>query len=370
MSRSFSVAVLAAALVTSGALTALPATAATGSVSLRSGTTPDTRPFPDNTFTVADSTQVTGRRVALPTAGCDAQGRSLCDDLAMINQLDGFDIRPRVTLPFTAPVDLTTVTPTTVHIDGPNGFSTGLVQLTQDAVSGTVAGFPSRYLAQDTTYTLVIANGIKATDGTLVGGLDRRVTFTTMTTTTPLSKIRSALDAGTAYTDAGIADTDRGVRFTEATGGGKSVFDVSTITGLSHTDQVKADPSAAGALTTAPILSSAKTYNYYGFGSLVTPQYVNGEAVIPQVPTTTTAKPLSNARVGVTMVSPAPSASCIQPVIFGHGFTNSNFDLFNAADTLGSSNLAVFSLDIIGHGFGPQSKWNVTTSGGTTSGLA
>src|SRR3954452_17527253 len=209
MSRPFSVAVLAAAVVTSGALPALPATAATGSVSLRSGSTPDTRPFPDNTFTVADSTQVTGRRVALPTAGCDAQGRSLCDDLAMINQLDGFDIRPRVTLPFTAPVDLTTVTPATVHIDGPNGFSTGLVQLTQDAISGTVAGYPDRYLAQDTTYTLVIASGIKATDGTLVAGVDRRVPFTTMTTTTPLAKIRAALDSGAAYSDAGTAHPDR-----------------------------------------------------------------------------------------------------------------------------------------------------------------
>src|SRR3954453_2256380 len=204
MSRSFPVAVLAAVLLTSGALTAPPAAAATGSVSLRSGSTPDTRPFPDETFTVAERRQLTRPRAALPTAGCDAQGRSLCDDLAMINQLDGFDIRPRVTLPFTAAVDLRTVTATTVHIDGPNGFSTGLVQLSQDAVSGTVAGYPDRYLAQDTTYTLVIASGIKATDGTLVGGLDRRVTFTTMTTTTPLEKIRGALDSGTAYTDAGI----------------------------------------------------------------------------------------------------------------------------------------------------------------------
>jgi hypothetical protein len=369
MSRSLPVAVLAAALLTSGALAAVPAAAASGSVSLRSGTSPETALFPNNRFTVADSSQVTGRRVAMPTAGCDVQGRTLCDDLALVNQLDGFDLRPRVTLPFTGLVDLTTITPATVHIDGPNGFRTGLVQLTLDRTSGTVAGYPDQYLTQDTTYTLTVGAGIKAADGTDVGGTPASSTFTTMTTTSVLDKVRSALDSGAAYTDAKIAATDRGLRLAEANGGGRSVFPAGSVTGIVHDDQVAADPTASNAFVRTPVVNSAKTYGYYGFGSIVSPQYVDANAYIANVPTTQTPMPTGSARLGVAMVAPAPSSTCIQPVIYGHGYGDTKYDLFRAADTLGSSNLAVFATDVLGHGYGPKSTWTVTTSSSSTTGL-
>lgn len=369
MRRRLPVAFLATALLTGGIVAAVPAAAATGSVSLQSGSTPDTRPFPDDVFTVADSSQVTGRRVNLPTATCAATGQSLCDDLVLINQLDGFDIRPRVTLPFTGIVDLTTVTPSTVHIDGPGGFTTGLVQITRDRISGTVSGYPDRYLAQDTQYRLVVGAGLKASDGTLVGGTPRVTTFTTMTTTGALDKVRAALDSGSAYSDAKIAATDRTLRLQEANGGGRSVFPASAVQSITETDQVAADPKAAGAFTSHQVTNSAKSFGYYGFGSIVSPQYVDSEAYIPHVPSTSTPAPLSSARIGVTVVSPAPSSTCIQPVIFGHGYGNTNFDLFRAADTLGTSNLAVFSLDALGHGYGPQSTWTVNTAATSTVGL-
>jgi hypothetical protein len=368
MHRRLPVAFLATALLTGGIAAAVPAVAATGSVSLKSGTTPETRPFPADAFTVPDSNQVTGRRVNLPTADCAATGQSLCDDLALINQLDGFDIRPRVTLPFTGTVDLTTVTPTSVHIDGAGGFTTGLVQITQDRTSGTVSGYPDKYLAQDTTYDLVVGSGIKASDGTAVAGTPSSTSFTTMTTTGVLDKVRAALDNGSAYSDAKIASTDRTLRLSEANSGARSVFPASG-TQISETDQVKADPKASGAFQTKSVVNSAKTYAYYGFGSIVSPQYVDQDAYIPNVPTHSTPSPLSSARLGVTMVAPAPSSTCIQPVIYGHGYGDSDFDLFRAADTLGSSNLAVFSTDVLGHGFGPQSTWTATTSATSTVGL-
>ena len=105
MSRSFTAVLAGAALSAALALVALPSASASG-VSVLSGTGPTTTPFPDDQFTVADASQATGRRIALPTAGCDAQGRSLCDDLALLNLLDGFDLQPRVTIPFSGPVDL------------------------------------------------------------------------------------------------------------------------------------------------------------------------------------------------------------------------------------------------------------------------
>ena len=68
------------ALLTPGLLVAglgTPSAAATPPVVLETGSTPDTRPFPDDAFTVADAAQLTGRRVALPTAGCACHSSGL-----------------------------------------------------------------------------------------------------------------------------------------------------------------------------------------------------------------------------------------------------------------------------------------------------
>src|SRR5438105_4498360 len=72
-----------------------------------------TRIFPDNAFTVADSSQVTGRRVNFrqgvdfPSVGgvilaaCTTADYSICDAFSQLNKLDGFDLQQRVTVPFT-----------------------------------------------------------------------------------------------------------------------------------------------------------------------------------------------------------------------------------------------------------------------------
>src|SRR5204863_8285608 len=64
------------------------------------------QPFPTNLDTTPDAAQVTGLRVDLPTAGCTG---SDCAELAVIDKLDGFNIQPRISIPFSAPLDLSTV---------------------------------------------------------------------------------------------------------------------------------------------------------------------------------------------------------------------------------------------------------------------
>src|SRR4051812_2556753 len=51
---------------------------------------PERGPFPSDRFTVADPDQLTGRRIAMPLPDCKA-APSDCDDLAVINELDGFN---------------------------------------------------------------------------------------------------------------------------------------------------------------------------------------------------------------------------------------------------------------------------------------
>src|SRR5437763_13488621 len=69
---------------------------------------PTTGPFPSDRFTRFDLTHYTFQRVNLPKPDC-AVRVSDCQDIDVINTLDGFNIQPRVTIPFTGAIDVTTV---------------------------------------------------------------------------------------------------------------------------------------------------------------------------------------------------------------------------------------------------------------------
>ena len=63
---------------------------------------------PSNRSTVFDSSQNTWRLVNLPTpADCTSTpAKALqCQDIAVLNTLDGFNIQPRISIPFTGPID-------------------------------------------------------------------------------------------------------------------------------------------------------------------------------------------------------------------------------------------------------------------------
>ncbi|GAC1611163.1 MAG: hypothetical protein NVS3B26_22220 [Mycobacteriales bacterium] len=358
-------------LVGSGVWAPGPAAAATTTV--LNGTTPATTPFPDDRWTVPDSSQVSGRRIALPTTGCDAQGRSLCDDLTLINTLDGFDLQPRVTIPFSAPVDLLSITPTTVFLTDASGANRGgLTQLVFDPATNTVAGMTSALLSPDTTYTLIITNAVKAADGTTVdpcgnGCAFRSVPFTTMTSTAVLDAARKQLDAGTAYTDAGI--TDQTLAFNAVPGMTRSVFPNAMVTRIDRQDQVLSDPTAPSAFKSSQVIDTAQTASFVGFGSIKSPQYVDRQGVIATPPTTQAPHAVSAAQIGVTMMAgaPNPTGGCLKPVIFGPGFTRSKYDLFLSGDALPGRGTAVFATDPLGHAFGPQSTFTVTGPTGTVT---
>ncbi len=69
---------------------------------------PEIGPYPTDFLTVPDSTQLTGRRVNLPLPNCDVQP-SLCTQLGIINQLDGFNVQPRLRVRFSGRVDTSTL---------------------------------------------------------------------------------------------------------------------------------------------------------------------------------------------------------------------------------------------------------------------
>jgi hypothetical protein len=61
---------------------------------------PARSPFPADHFTVADLNTVTGLRVQLPMPADCVSSASDCSEITELNELDGFSVRPRVSIPF------------------------------------------------------------------------------------------------------------------------------------------------------------------------------------------------------------------------------------------------------------------------------
>jgi hypothetical protein len=69
---------------------------------------PATSPFPSDRFTVADTSQNTGRRVNLPLPDLITHPSDY-QDTQVLNELDGFNMQPRLSIPFDGPIDVNTV---------------------------------------------------------------------------------------------------------------------------------------------------------------------------------------------------------------------------------------------------------------------
>ena len=122
------------------------------------------QPFPTNLYTVRDGTQITGLRVDLPKPDC-AIHPSDCADIDVLDTLDGFNIQPRISIPFSAPIDLSTVSSSTVFLVGPDGHIVGINQAVWEPLTNTLHAESDEQLAQDTTYLLVVTRGVHDASG-------------------------------------------------------------------------------------------------------------------------------------------------------------------------------------------------------------
>src|SRR6266480_4968762 len=122
------------------------------------------QPFPTNLFTVPDASQLTGLRVDLPKPDC-ATHPSDCADIDVLDTLDGFNIQPRISIPFSGPIDKSTVSSSTVFLVGPGGHVVGINQAVWEPAANTLHVESDEQLAQDTTYLLVVSRGVRAADG-------------------------------------------------------------------------------------------------------------------------------------------------------------------------------------------------------------
>src|SRR4029453_171353 len=113
------------------------------------------QPFPTNLDTVRDSAQVTGLRVDLAKPNC-ASRPSDCADIDVLNQLAGFNTQPRISVPFSGPIDVSTVSSSSIFLVGAAGSLVGINQVVWEPDTNTLHFESDQQLADSTTYLLVV----------------------------------------------------------------------------------------------------------------------------------------------------------------------------------------------------------------------
>jgi hypothetical protein len=373
--------------------------------------TPATAPFPSDRFTVGDASHNTRQRVNLPLPNC-AVRPSDCEDLNVINTLDGFSADPRVSIPFDGPIDVTTVTGETVFLvrlgsmfcggadacddDGDDGGHViGINQVVWDPATNTLHVKSNEFLDQHTRYGVIVTNRLRDAQGRPVEAslafrrfrqtvrgeykqalleaihAARRIgvreneimaasVFTTQSLTEILEKIREQIKAATPEP----ADFNLGP------GGTRTVFPRNEVTGIMFNPQISVD----GPLGT-PIRVPIELLDIFpgvvgtiAFGRYNSPDYeVHPGEFIPPIGTRTGRPAVRGANeiyFNVYLPSGPKPAAGWPVAIFGHGTSQNKNLSFNVAATMAAHGVATIAINAVGHGLGPLGTLVVNQTGG------
>jgi Bacterial Ig-like domain len=347
------------------------------------------QPFPTNLDTVRDSAQVTGLRVDLAKPNC-ASRPSDCADIDVLNQLDGFNIQPRISVPFNGPIDVSTVSSSSIFLVGAAGSLVGINQVVWEPGTNTLHFESDQQLDDSTTYLLVVTRRVHGADGEPLETTSFRHDLNYGQTKDPAVKAyrKALLDAlhmasaggakpsdiaaASLFTTQSIRPISQKIRaqlgpedanFLLGTNGERTVFPLASVSSVTWLRQVgtAAVPSSftPGALF-LPLLSGVGTV---AFGSYQSPDYENAAKIIPQVGTLTgTPAPQGTNTIQFSLFLPAgtPPAGGWPVTVFGHGFTDwKNGAPPVVAGTLARNGIATIAINVVGHGGGPRGTYTV-----------
>jgi dienelactone hydrolase len=353
--------------------------------------------FPSDRFTVADPAQLTGRRVALMMPSCPTDP-SGCDDVTLLNQLDGFSVNPRVAVSFDAPIKVESVTRETAFLmpltaEPGGGGPIGLGQLVWDPEGKVLYARPERVLLQSRIYALVVTTRVldaedkrlrpapeflKPREGT---GHDRKVETQMWKALAP-TRLKWADIAGIALftTQSVTADLERmravletrappALTFDLAPGGAASVWPRAALQSIEFRRQV----ATSGMLLGDPIplelnLLPATEVRTIALGRYRSPSFLTADRHILQVPTRQAMPvPTVEEEIHLTLFLPEGNrpAGGWPVAIFGHGFTNDrNVIPPSVAGTLARAGFATIAINVVGHGAGHDGTLIVTPAAG------
>jgi Big-like domain-containing protein len=352
------------------------------------------QPFPTNLYTVRDEAQITGLRVDLPKPDC-AIRPSDCADIDVLDTLDGFNIQPRISIPFSAPIDLSTVTSSTVFLVSPQRHVVGINQAVWEPLTNTLHVESDAQLAQDTTYLLVVTRGVLDADGKPLEATDFRQDLNFGQTSDPQTKAyrKQLLEAlplamaggatpneiatASLFTTQSIDAISRQIRsqlragpasFTLGAAGERTAFPLSSITAIQLSRQTGTTTFSASFLPTPALSIFPGSVGTIAFGSYASPNYENAAEVIPATGTKGgTPVPQSMGRIQFTLFLPAGAtpAGGWPTAIFGHGFTDSKDGApWVVASSLAHAGIATIAINVVGHGGGALGTYTVLRTGG------
>jgi len=398
-----------------------PATAA-GVKALFDLSSPAGGPFPSNRFTEPDATQNTGLRVSLPKPDC-AVRVSDCEDVDLLNQLDGFNVFPRLSIPFNGPIDVTTVSSATVFLVSlgstrpagpPAGRVVGIDQIVWDVATNTLHVRPDDILDQHTRYLLVVTRGLRDTAGqplaangafqsfrhgvknghqgdaaldayreALLVALEQATSanvnandiavssvFTTRSVSATLEKIRDQIISASGATSAD---------FLLSPGGRRTVFPFPDVARLFFRQQLSTTPtftevSLANRLQFLRIVPGA--VGMLAFGKYSAPNYLDlefGPYIRPFGTLSGTPQVLGTNDIYFNLFLPAETATRRRPnagwplAIYGPGADETKQNaVFNVAAILASHGIATIVINPFARGGGPLSSLRVDLASGET----
>jgi hypothetical protein len=369
-------------------------------------------PFPSDRFTVPDAGNRTGRRVNLPLPNCTTNP-SDCNDLAVVNTMDGFNLLPRISIPFDGPIDASTVSSATVYLVelGQSGADTivantvGINQIVWDPETLTLHVESNDVLRQTARYAVIVTNGILDTSGRRVKasqafkqivndeedphlaaelqpyraapnatpdaleavGVDRETVvavsvFTTETATATLENIRDHLKGSPAPAAANFAIGPGGLR---------AVFARTSIQSITFRQQMSTTSFVNAAVPLAVLDAyTAGVVGTVAWGTYVSPQFVDSNPVMtPHGTLGGMPTQLSDATLEFVLFVPSgtrPAAGW--PVAFlGHGGTTNihTAAVWNFASSLAAHGFASIAINAIGRGFGPLGTLRIQLTNGT-----
>jgi len=349
-------------------------------------------PFPTNLLTTPDATQLTGLRVALPTPDC-ATHPSDCDDVAVLNRLDGFNVQPRVSIPFDGPIDPATVSSATVRLYDLGCLACapiGIDQAVWEPAANTLHAESAALLKQHETYLLVATTGLRAAGG---APLDRSAFLhdlnfgQTKNEHTKLYRtaLRDALQATGTFTEAAAASifTTQSVTAdlekvraqiaasTPASAQVSASFARAQITAIVWNRQATTSGPLSPSFVPVPALDVFPgSVGRVVFGTYDSPDYETAAKVIPATGTRTgTPIPQGTNMLSYTLFLPsgAEPAGGWPVAIFGHGFTDSKQGApWAVASSLAHAGIASIAINVVGHGGGAGGNLTILTPSGPT----
>ncbi len=385
------------------ALLAAPVFALAAGVSVRMDhSSPASTPFPSDRFTRVDFSQNTFKRVQLPKPDC-AVRPSDCADIDVINTLDGFNTQPRITVPFTGAIDVTTVTSDTVFLvnlgdtlSGEDfGRRVGINQVTFDVAAKTLVFESDELLNEHSRYLLVVTNGVHDAAGDPIEGRGferfRNEPSDDEARDHDLMDYRKALTEGersarstrhrivalSLFTTQSIsADLQKihqqikhshpaPVNFMIGNGGStRAVFHVPNLTAIQWTQQTGTAPSFTTSFVPTTALGVVPgAVGRVAFGKFRSPDYETAARFIPATGTLTGQPEVrgTNELVFELFLPSGPRPAAGWPVaIFGHGFTDSMYGApWTVASVFASRGIATIAISVVGHGGGALGTLNV-----------